>query len=139
MESQQPSRELGLNRVHVQSQTGGCMHTPEVSGNADMCTPDLHACIIYIAALHEGHARTLPILCPQRLEMDSQADCAASVHLGSLAFQLWNLDLRRCCWVGRWDIKFEVKFIFLKVVDVPAFSRPVSAVFVACDCEPVRV
>lgn len=38
-----------------------------------------------------------PVLGPQRLEVDGEADLAAAVHLGGLALQLWQLNLR-----GHW-------------------------------------
>ncbi len=82
---------------------------------------------------------TPPVLCPQRLEVDCQADLAASVHLGCLPFQLRQLNLRRDCWVGGRHLKLKVKLILDVVVHVPALAGPLFAAVAGLYGEPVCV
>ena len=80
---------------------------------------------------------TSPVLGPQRLEVYSQADGAASVHLCCLPIQRVDLDLRRCRWVGGWDVKLKVELILYQLVHIPALARPVGSVLVGGDCKPI--
>lgn len=60
-----------------------------------------------------------PIPDPQRLKVDGQADLAPPVHLGGLALQLRQLDLRGSSWVGGGGVKAKVELVLHEVVDVP--------------------
>ena len=80
-----------------------------------------------------------PVLRPQRLKVDGQAYRAAAVHFSGFAIQLWDPDVRRGGGVGGRYIKFEIKFVLLECVYVPALAGPVCAVLIGCDGEPVGI
>lgn len=48
---------------------------------------------------------------PQRLEVDREADLATTVHLGRLAVQLRQFDLRRGGRIGYRNLELQVKLI----------------------------
>ena len=78
-----------------------------------------------------------PVLGPQRLEVHSQADGAAPVHLSCLPIQRGNLDLWGCCRVCCWDVKLKIEVILYKLMHIPTLARPMSPVLVGGDREPV--
>ncbi len=78
-----------------------------------------------------------PVFGPQRLEVHSQTDGAAPIHLCCLPIQRGDLDLRCCCWVCCRDVKLKVKLILYKLVHILALARPVSSVLVGGNSEPV--
>ena len=80
-----------------------------------------------------------PVFSPERLEVHSEADLAAAVHLGRLAVQLRDLDLRRGGRVRGRHVEFEVELVFEQLVHVPALAEPVRAVLVGADSEPIAV
>ena len=67
-------------------------------GSTSGCAPPMMA---------PGRLRCTPVLQPQRLEVDGQADLAASVHFGRLAVELGYLDLRRDGRVRSRDVKLQ--------------------------------
>ncbi len=71
--------------------------------------------------------------------MDGKADFAAPVHLGSFAVELRDLYFWRSCGVGGRDVKLPVELVLDELVHIPALARPMSAILVGGDCEPVRV
>lgn len=79
----------------------------------------------------------MPILCPQRLEVNCQADSPSSVHLCSLSLKLWYPDLWCCRRVGCRNVKVESELVALQIVNVPTFARPLCAFLVAGDGEPI--
>ncbi len=92
-----------------------------------------------LAAAHVGGSAHAPVLGPQRLEVHREADGAAAVHLGGLAVQLGYADLRRGRRVRRRDVELERELVPQQVVHVPALARPVRALLVGRDREPVAV
>jgi hypothetical protein len=67
-------------------------------------------------------ARRAPVLGPERLEVYGEADLASPVHLGCLALQLRQFNLRSHGRVGGGHVKAEVKLVLDEVVHVPAHS-----------------
>lgn len=71
--------------------------------------------------------------------MYCQADGSTTVHFCCLPIQRWYLNLWSCGRIRCRDVKLEVKLVLDELVDVPALSRPVCALFVGGDGEPIRV
>ncbi len=92
-----------------------------------------------LAAARVGGSAHAPVFGPQRLEVHCEADGAAAVHLGGLAVQLGYADLRRGRRVRRRDVELESELVPQQVVHVPALARPVRALLVGRDREPVAV
>ena len=103
---------LGLSTERVLCQSGGCNHRP-----ANQLVASEQGTTMLTEELDSSWP--LPVLGPQWLEVDCQADRSASVHLGGLAIQLWNLDLWRSCWVGCGDVELVLELILEEVVYVP--------------------
>ena len=80
-----------------------------------------------------------PVLRPERLEVNGEANLAAAVHLCSLPLQLRQLNLRRYCWVCRRDVKLEVELILDEIVHIPALAGPSQATVSRLYREPVAI
>ena len=80
-----------------------------------------------------------PVFGPKGLEVHCEADLATSVHFGCLAVKLRYADLRSRYRIGGRYIEFEVEFVLEKLMYIPALTKPVGAILVRADCEPVAV
>jgi len=85
------------------------------------------------------HSKPRAVFGPQWLEVHGEADGAPPVHLGRLALQLRDADLRGGGRVRGGDVKCKIKFKALQVVHIPALAAPLGALLVAGDGEPVGV
>ena len=74
------------------------------------------------------HPKVRRVLAPQRLEVQRQADRAPAVHLGRLAVERRDADLRGRGRVGRRGLELEGELVAEEVVDVPAGARPLVRV-----------
>ena len=71
-----------------------------------------------------------PVLGPKRFEVHCEAYGATTIHLCSLAVQLWNLDFRCCGRIGCRNLEFKRKLILEQAVYVPTLAAPFGPLLV---------
>jgi len=69
------------------------------------------------------NAEMRTVLCPERLEVNREANLSSAIHFGSLSVEFWKLNFRTSLWVCHWNIKLQIKLILEKIMDVPAHDK----------------
>ena len=83
------------------------------------------------------HAELGRVPRPQRPEVGVQADLAASVHFLRLAVEVGQRKLGRYVWVCGGQLEVEIELVTQQLMHVPHLARPVRAVCIGLDREPL--